>query len=92
MPERITAWKDETERFGSWHETVPGTGPTGDEALYVPATTHQRTVEALERLVTAVANMRVPQNQAEAALQVTVTIGPALTEAQAVLARIKEAT
>lgn len=37
---------------------------------------------ALIELVAAVENMRVPQNAAEAAIQVSITIGPALERAR----------
>ena len=41
--------------------------------------------KALTQLVDVVGNMRVPQNLAEAAVQVTLTIGPSLTNARQAL-------
>lgn len=47
MPGQIAAWKDATERFGSWCVAPEGFTAEEGEALYVSATTHQRTLEAL---------------------------------------------
>jgi len=47
---------------------------------------YERVRGALQSLTDAVAHMRVPQTLADAALQVTVTIGPALKHAQEILA------
>lgn len=48
MPEKITAWKDDTERFGSWHETQAGQGASGDERFYIRADLVDELVKALE--------------------------------------------
>ena len=45
---------------------------------------------ALQVLVSAPANMRVPQTLNDVALQVFVTLGPALTRAQTILADIND--
>ncbi len=47
MPDQIAAWKDATERFGSWCVAPENFPAEGGETLYVLATTHARTVEAL---------------------------------------------
>lgn len=45
---------------------------------------------ALIRLTDAVAAMKAPKNVADAALLVTVTVGPALTNAQQVIASLTD--
>jgi hypothetical protein len=51
----------------------------------LPAT--KGVTEALRDLVSAVANMRVPQTTADAGVQVMLTVGPALTAAREALAK-----
>lgn len=84
----VNVWGDETSMKAvrsAFHEAV-FQKQSADELRQRLIETEARlsALEAgLKGLVDAVANMRVPQNTAEAALQVSVTIGPAFERARA---------